>query len=404
MFLAASCAAYTPHAFGQRVAPMPAAVSVRMETPCDTRYGGFEPDWLIDGVKAVREKNDEVLPLLQDLRERRFFRLYAADLLASCSYMPTAEEPCELGECEVDAVDEVPDELKERDESESEFELDSWARWDQPSDFTEYYDLVENAEGHTGYDGSDVWRFIHAKISFQKGIDLPGNEFKAEFNRAVSGVHACVSAQIVEGIEEEDPEKALDEYRRRLRDEPEAVPNLLFTYMLTLCAIDKSRERLESCSYLGEGVELLPTMKKLTASALVNDAAVQNAATNLIRHADSAEEASWKLRMRTRDLLRIMNCVQCNICRLHGKVKALGLAAALEVLLGIQGRGEDCNKPADPATSIAAGRRARHACAKLSAACATVERYEALDAAAAAGTRGGRRCRYHERGAEATAA
>ena len=106
--------------------------------------------WLSSGVAAVRAQNAEVLPLLSELRTRRFFRLYAADLLAGCSYMPTSEEPCELGECEVDACEEVPEELVERDESEAEFELDSWARWDQPSDFTEYYDLIESPEDNTG--------------------------------------------------------------------------------------------------------------------------------------------------------------------------------------------------------------------------------------------------------------
>merc|ERR1712032_1275559 len=45
--------------------------------------------------------------------------------------------------------------------------------------------------------------------------------------------------------------------------------------------------------------------------------------------------------MRMRDLLRCMNCVQCNLCRLHGKVTALGLASALRVLLGAEGRGSD---------------------------------------------------------------
>ena len=53
------------------------------------------------------------------------------------------EEPCELDACEVDSTEDVPDVLVARDESEAEFELDSWARWDQPSDFTEYYDLQE---------------------------------------------------------------------------------------------------------------------------------------------------------------------------------------------------------------------------------------------------------------------
>jgi hypothetical protein len=39
----------------------------------------------------------------------------------------------------------------------------------------------------------------------------------------------------------------------------------------------------------------------------------------------------WKARLRTRDLLGIMNCVQCNVCRLHGKVASLGLGVAFQV-------------------------------------------------------------------------
>ena len=76
-------------------------------------YGNDEA-WLAEGVAAVRTSNEEVRPFLEDLRRRRFFRLYAADLLAGCSYMPTSEEPCELGECEVDAAEDVPDELVSR--------------------------------------------------------------------------------------------------------------------------------------------------------------------------------------------------------------------------------------------------------------------------------------------------
>ena len=41
----------------------------------------------------------------------------------------------------------------------------------------------------------------------------------------------------------------------------------------------------------------------------------------------------WKARLRTRDLLGAMNCVQCNLCRLHGKVAALGLSVGLQVLI-----------------------------------------------------------------------
>jgi len=362
----------------------PVALSASFGSLCV--YGGPDEyaNWLSEGVAAVRRDNAAVLPLLSDLRARRFFRLYAADLLASCSYMPTSEEPCELGACEVDSSEDVPGELVERDEAEAGFELDSWARWDQPSDFTEYYDIVENREGHTEYEGAHVWSFIHTKICFQKDVDQPGNAWKGDFNRLVSGLHSAVSASIVQDMfEKGDSDLAMSEYRRRLRDEPAAVANLYFTYMLTLCAVGAARERLVTCSYLGEADEgLRHTMCTLTSSSIITDPAVQLAAANLRVHANSPGASAWKLRLRTRDLLRVMNCVQCNVCRLHGKVSALGLAASLNVLLGLQGRGEEgCNRPPDP-TSLHRVEIAAMVtfCAKLSAACATVERFEALDA------------------------
>jgi len=48
--------------------------------------------------------------------------------------------------------------------------------------------------------------------------------------------------------------------------------------------------------------------------------------------------------MRCRDLLRIVNCVQCNKCRLHGKVAIMGLSTALQILVGRKGEGSDVEK------------------------------------------------------------
>lgn len=49
--------------------------------------------------------------------------------------------------------------------------------------------------------------------------------------------------------------------------------------------------------------------------------------------------------MRTRDLMRIMNCVQCNKCRFHGKISALGLSTALQLAVGgNSGGGGDVDK------------------------------------------------------------
>ena len=87
----------------------------------------------------------------------------------------------------------------------------------------------------------------------------------------------------------------------------------------------------------------------------------------------------WKIRLRTRDLLRIMNCVQCNNCKLHGKVMSMGLGSALAVLLGDDGKGGDATRldRVELGALVAT-------CAKLGRACDTVERFRAADAAASA--------------------
>jgi len=286
--------------------------------------------------------------------------------------MPTSEDPCELDRCEVDPAEDVPDALIERDEDEYEFALDCWARKDMSSDFTEYYDLRVAKERNTGYDGRRIWRFIHQRICFQRDIDKIESGWKRDFNRAVSGMHAAVDAQILNDIGL--TEEGRLEYHRRLRDEPGSIANLYFAYMLTLCAISDCRERLDKCGYLGEADKILPAMQALTASELIGSEAVQAAAQNLRAHAQTPQAAVWKARLRTRDLMAIMNCVQCNLCRLHGKVMALGLGATMQVLLGSDGRG------GDPLVldRVQVGALVATA-AKFGNACSIVERFRELD-------------------------
>ena len=100
----------------------------------------------------------------------------------------------------------------------------------------------------------------------------------------------------------------------------------------------------------------------------------------LREHAKGETVFAWKMRLRTRDLLRIMNCVQCNLCRLHGKVAALGVSSALQVLLGTRGRGDGCDLESDPYSlhrvQVAA---LVTTAAKFGRACETVERFRQLE-------------------------
>ena len=251
---------------------------------------------------------------------------------------------------------QVPEVMKAVDYDEHEFDIDGWARWDMPSE--DYYDIEQFPEDYTGYDGAEVWRFIHDRICFS-GYGYDDDHWKADFNKAVSGIHSMVSAQIVQGIQERveagegftEDEQWTDpvaEFERRLSptgETPLALENLYFCYMLLLTAVSRARERLtEDCNNGKIDEQAAEKLRPVLSTALLDDVNVEVASRKLHDHAvkdSDSVKALWEARMRSRELLRIMNCVQCNKCRLHGKIGMMGLSTALQILLGTRGEGGD---------------------------------------------------------------
>jgi len=293
------------------------------------------------------------------------------DMLASCEYMPQELFECYSETCEIYPVDEeeVPEDIKTVDMDEHDFELDGWARWDMPSE--DYYDISQFPEEFTGYDGAEIWRFIHDRIAFHDDTlqdEYDSDNWKADFNKAVSGLHSCISAHIIKGIEKKIEEKedfAEDcewtdpkvEFERRLSENgetPQAMENLYFGYMLLLSAAKVARERmLKDCASGKLEEEAAVILKDVLSSPLLDgdggnfDDSISIAYKKLHDHAlkdEQSSQALWEARLRTRDLFRVMNCVQCNKCRLHGKIGAMGLSTAFQLLLGRGGEGGDINR------------------------------------------------------------
>jgi len=318
---------------------------------------------LSPGVDAINAQNSELCGMLRTMRTRPFFRLYSVDILASCEYMPQELFECYSESCEIYPVDddEVPEQLKSVDFQEYDFELDGWARWDMPTE--DYYDTAQFPEEFTGYDGADVWRFIHNRIAFNGDGTLrdayDNDSWKADFNRAVSGLHAMVSAQCCRGIgdkiaagqaedNETDWTDPRAEFDRRLGpggETPKAIENLYFTYMLLLTAVAKARDRLlADCASGKIDAATASELKPVLSHVLLDDPSVAAASKKLLDHAAMDDGSLWEVRMRVRELMRIMNCVQCNKCRLHGKISVMGVSTALNLLLGDTGAGGDAKK------------------------------------------------------------
>ena len=314
---------------------------------------------LLPGIKAIDAQNHELFGLLTKLKEQAYFRLYSADMLGSCEYLPQELKECYSETCEIYPVDEdqVPANIKEVDAEEHDFDIDGWGRWDMPTD--DYYDTQDFPEDYTGYDGAEVWTFIHDRICFD-GYEYDDDHWKADFNKAVSGVHSMISAQIIRGIQDREAsgqgfsseEKWIDpakEFERRLSpqgDTPLAMENLYFCYMLCLSAASKVRERLLQDCDSGR-IEADQELRPILDFPLLENSSVEAASRKLHDHAvqDSASASQlWEARMRTRELLRIMNCVQCNKCRFHGKIAMMGFSTALQILVGKTGEGGDAKR------------------------------------------------------------
>lgn len=310
---------------------------------------------LSDGIKSIDESNEKLLEMLLELKQNPFFRLYSVDMLASCEYMPQIQEECYTEACEIYPVDEeeVPSSMRDIDMEEHDFILDDWVRWDMPTE--DYYDILQFPESFTNYDGSTVWRFIHDRICFSGDEE---EEWKADFNKAVSGLHSLISCQVISGIEEkiksgEDMSEDLwtdpvAEFKRRLSpsgENQQALQNLYFTYMLILKAVSEARDRLlRDCESGKIDTSSATCLKSILSFPLLDNPSISVASSKLHDHAVkdvNAVNALWEARMRTRELTRIMNCVQCNKCKLHGKISVLGMSAAFQILLGRSGMGGD---------------------------------------------------------------
>jgi len=315
---------------------------------------------LLPGIAVIDAANPRIAEQMEQLQASSYFRLFCVDILASCEYMPQELFECYSETCEVYPIDDdvVPENIRGDDYLDHDFELDGWSRWDMPSN--DYYDLNEFPDDYTGYDGAEIWDYIHRKICFD-GYAYNDEHWKADFNKAVSGIHSLISVQVTNGIQNKvdagedftDAERQWQdpamEFQRRLRadsaEEPLALENLYFTYMLFLSAAAKAQDKL-----LAEGrTEKIDDataaiLAEFLALPVLRDPAVTLAATTLHDRAVQSPDQLWEARMRSRDLLRVMNCVQCNKCRLHGKIAMLGISTALQLHLGVDGTGGDPNQ------------------------------------------------------------
>ncbi|QQP41174.1 Ero1like proteinlike [Caligus rogercresseyi] len=237
----------------------------------------------------------------------------------------------------------------------------------------DYVDLTRNPERFTGYDGEAahrIWRAIYEENCFrpentgfkeaflQSSLEQNMCLEKRAFYRALSGLHSSITIHLCANYLLSRAEKGLlgsaswgpnlDEFivrfdpRRTKGQGPFWLKNLYFVYLLELRAITKASRYFEGhLFYTGNEEEDKDT--QIAIKELMNLLRSFPAEDTFDERTMFASKGTQGLKSEFRNhfhnITRLMDCVECDKCKLWGKLQTTGLGTALKLLFS------DTSKP-----------------------------------------------------------
>ncbi|CAC70110.4 Endoplasmic reticulum oxidoreductin-1 [Caenorhabditis elegans] len=238
---------------------------------------------------------------------------------------------------------------------------------DDESDGMHYVDLSKNPERYTGYAGKSpqrVWKSIYEENCFKPDPKFDKNFLtnpsnfgmcleKRVFYRLISGLHSAITISIA-AYNYKPPPPSLGQFGSQMGtwfrntemfagrfgtkwswEGPQRLRNVYFIYLLELRALLKAAPYLQNeLFYTGNDVEDAETRKAVEdlleeIRAYPNHFDESEMFTGVESHARALRE---EFRSHFVNISRIMDCVECDKCRLWGKVQTHGMGTALKIL------------------------------------------------------------------------
>ncbi len=206
-------------------------------------------------------------------------------------------------------------------------------------------DLLSNPERNTYYNGSHIWSAIYD----ENCVTIKGSEMCYEeevLYRLLSGLHSATTASIAKNYH--PPSKRLNTtsytpnpkfFMDRVVSNPDRIRNVHFTYAFLLRALSRSSPYLAGLPYStgspSDDARTTALMRRLLESSLLSDCAPAFTAFDEgVMFSNSAEGDDLKQSFKGvfRNVTSILDCVQCQQCKLHAKVSLLGYGTALKFL------------------------------------------------------------------------
>mmetsp|Transcript_38355 Transcript_38355/g.82994 ORF Transcript_38355/g.82994 Transcript_38355/m.82994 type:complete len:1187 (-) Transcript_38355:253-3813(-) len=228
---------------------------------------------------------------------------------------------------------------------------------DEPPDsLSEDVNLIKNPERNTGYNGSHIWQAMYSENCFEVGSGLPRGRFGESLDmcyeemvlyRLLSGWHASTTISIAKNFYAPGSKGRStwapnpEHFMRSLGRHPERLKNLHFSFVVVLRAIKKAGPYLQAYPYTtGDKKEDELTkslVERFLQSQVLSVCSPLFDAFDETRLFQGSSEHRSQLKRQFKSVFRniteIVDCVQCQRCRLHAKLFSLGLGAALKILL-----------------------------------------------------------------------
>jgi len=303
--------------------------------------------------ELLKDVNDQIVHLTEDLSETLFFKIFKVNLFNDCPFW-AQEFLCTSpnGRCQICQCDEneIPLPWKQEKTSlisslQQDFAYNfAWHAGEKDYDKGIYVDLKKNPEVFTGYQGQNVWKVIYGENCFQGPLQEMCLEERL-LNRIISGLHTSISTQLsyYYNTERNKTYPNPDLFFEKVGDHPDRMANLYFAHSVLLRAINRAHEYIQNYNYdTGDYMEDLKTRKiidqlyNVTLQRCDQPFDEKELFASLSRAEVNKHFISYFY-----NISQIMDCVECETCKVYGKLQTLGIASALKILFAEKFTGQN---------------------------------------------------------------
>jgi hypothetical protein len=211
-------------------------------------------------------------------------------------------------------------------------------------DTSQIVNLALNPERNTGYNGTHIWNAIYRENCIDEVDDMCYEE--RVLYRLLSGLHTSTTLSIAKNYYPPSKRKGRENWEpnpqyfmEKFADNPEYIRNLHFSYVVLLRALQKASPILQKYEIrtgnILEDETATFLLKRLLDSAILQSC--QNVFTAfdesvMFKEAKDAQSLQRNFKGVFHNVSSILDCVQCQQCKLHGKMAMLGYGTALKIL------------------------------------------------------------------------